>query len=100
MPRVIQFVCFVKIGNTIYLVVTGNDRVVEDLILDLLEWIETRERTYEEVMDAWRTSCPRLPVWEEANDRGLVIKDRSSSVKITPAGFALLELSGRNQAGR
>jgi D-3-phosphoglycerate dehydrogenase len=49
------------------------DTVVEALILDLLEWVTKRERTYEEVMEAWRTSCPRLPVWEEANDRGLVV---------------------------
>jgi hypothetical protein len=46
------------------------DTVVEALILDLLEWVTRRDRTYEEVMDAWRTSCPRLPVWEDANDRG------------------------------
>ena len=45
---------------------------VENLILDLLEWLAVRDRTYEEVMAAWRTSCPRLPVWEEANDRGLL----------------------------
>jgi len=36
-----------------------SDPVVESLILDLLEWISNRtERTCEEVMDAWRTSCP------------------------------------------
>ena len=50
------------------------DTVVEALILDLLEWVTRRDRTYEEVMEAWRTSCPRLTVWEEANDRGLVVR--------------------------
>jgi len=45
---------------------------VDSLILDLLEWIGSRRRPYAEVMDAWRTSCPRLPVWEEANERGFV----------------------------
>jgi D-3-phosphoglycerate dehydrogenase len=35
-----------------------TDTVVEALILDLLDWLAARERTYEEVMDAWRTSCP------------------------------------------
>ena len=45
---------------------------VEALILDLLDWLMVRDRTYEEVMDAWRTSCPRLPVWEEANQRGFL----------------------------
>jgi D-3-phosphoglycerate dehydrogenase len=45
---------------------------VEHLILDLLEWIGTSSRPYAEVIGAWRTSCPRLPVWEEANDRGFI----------------------------
>ena len=45
---------------------------VEPLILDLLEWIGPRARPYREVLEAWRTSCPRLPVWEEANKRGFV----------------------------
>src|ERR1700723_476577 len=66
---------------------------VENLILDLLEWVGRRERTYQETMDAWRTSCPRLPVWEDANDRGLVAKERRdgrSFIHVTEAGRALL----------
>jgi hypothetical protein len=66
---------------------------VESLILDLLEWLEYRERTYEEVMEAWRTSCPKLPVWEDANDRGLVTiaqVNGRSLVQTTPAGLDLL----------
>jgi hypothetical protein len=42
---------------------------IEKLILDLLEWVGRRKRTYRETMDAWRTSCPKLPVWEEVNSR-------------------------------
>src|SRR5262249_48856945 len=45
---------------------------VGSLVLDLVEWVGRRERSYQDTMDAWRTSCPRLPVWEEANDHGLV----------------------------
>ena len=45
---------------------------LEPLILDLLEWIGPHPRPYAEVMEAWRTSCPRLPVWEEANERGFI----------------------------
>jgi hypothetical protein len=45
---------------------------VDALILDLLEWLGPRPRPYREVMEAWRTSCPRLPVWEEANERGFI----------------------------
>ncbi len=69
------------------------DPVVDTLVLDLLEWLARQDRTYAEVMDAWRTSCPKLPVWEDANDRGLVIQDVRSgraAVSLTPAGFALL----------
>jgi hypothetical protein len=67
---------------------------VDALILDLLEWLADNERSYEEVMGAWRTSCPRLPVWEDANDRGLVTTVRANGpliVRITPAGNAFLE---------
>ena len=49
-----------------------NQGPVEALILDLLEWIGDGSRPYAEVMDAWRTSCPRLPVWEDATERGFV----------------------------
>jgi len=74
-----------------------ND-TVDSLILDLLEWLVERPRLYEEVMDAWRTSCPRLPVWEDANDRGLVAKEYESGrciVGISPMGRALLKQRGR-----
>ena len=67
---------------------------VEALILDLLEWLATRERTYEEALEAWRTSCPRLPVWEDATDRGLIVTELTqgcSLVRITSAGVALLD---------
>jgi hypothetical protein len=66
------------------------DSVVEALILDLLQFLAARDRTYEEVMAAWRTSCPKLPVWEDANDRGLVIIE-DGIVRITASGRALLK---------
>jgi len=71
-----------------------GDSVTESLILDLLDWLVKRDRSYEEVMDAWRTSCPRLPVWEDANDRGLVMKEQVQErcvVRVTSSGLALLE---------
>ncbi len=45
---------------------------VNDLVLDLLQWLGSGPRPYAEVLEAWRTSCPRLPVWEEANERGFI----------------------------
>jgi hypothetical protein len=68
---------------------------VEPLIADLVAWIAREERSYVEVMDAWRTSCPRLPVWEEANARGLVSRSRGEDgvamVSVTAAGREFLE---------
>ena len=58
---------------------------VPALVIDLLEWIGADGRPYAEVMDAWRTSCPRLPVWEEANAQGLV-ETRQGVVALTEAG--------------
>jgi hypothetical protein len=74
------------------------DTVVETLILDLLEWVTRRDRTCEEVMEAWRTSCPRLTVWEEANDRGLVVRENVNGrcvVRITSSGRDLLSARHR-----
>jgi D-3-phosphoglycerate dehydrogenase len=72
------------------------DTVVEALILDLLDWVAQRERTYEEVMDAWRTSCPKLPVWEDANDLGFVEIEKGM-VRITSSGRAHLKQHDRLQ---
>ena len=63
------------------------------LILDLLEWLATADRSHDDVMNAWRPSCPKLPVWEEANDRGLVLKEDVNGrcvVRITSSGRDLL----------
>ena len=45
---------------------------VQSLIVDLLEWIAPRPRPYSEVIEAGRTSCPRLPVWEEVTEHAFV----------------------------
>ena len=67
---------------------------VATLVLDLLEWIGPEPRPYSEVMEAWRTSCPRLPVWEEANARGFLTRIHregiGSVVGVSPAGLAHL----------
>jgi hypothetical protein len=70
------------------------DMVVDALIVDLLDWLANGERTYQEVIDMWRTSCPRLPVWEDARDHGFVAQENFNGreiVTITPAGFAFLQ---------
>ena len=66
---------------------------LEPLVFDLLAWIGD-VRPYAEVMEAWRTSCPRLPVWEEANARGLLECRRDArgveQVRLTPSGHDYL----------
>jgi D-3-phosphoglycerate dehydrogenase len=68
---------------------------VEALILDLLEWIGAGARPYSEVMDAWRTSCPRLPVWEEATERGFIRRHHEEGlggvISVTVLGRERLE---------
>ena len=70
----------------------------EPLILDLVEWVARQPRPYAEVMEAWRTSCPRLPVWEDAIERGLVERRADAGdamVRVTAAGHAYLQAHGR-----
>jgi hypothetical protein len=63
---------------------------VDTLILDLLEWIGPNTRPYAEVLEAWRTSCPRFPVWEDANDRGFIARHRGALVSVSAVGAAHL----------
>lgn len=66
----------------------------EALVLDLVEWVAREPRPYGEANEAWRTSCPRLTVWEDTTDRGLVRRLKSdageSLLVATEAGLALL----------
>ncbi len=55
--------------------------------MQLLEWISERARTYAETMEAWRTSCPRMSIWEDAEIDGLVMV-RDAAVQLTPLGRA------------
>lgn len=76
---------------------------VDALILDLLEWVGTEARPYEEVMEVWRTSCPRLPVWEDANARGFVEQHhepgRGRIICLSAAGAAYLQQERPNRVG-
>ncbi len=80
----------------------AQEHGLDSLVLDLLEWIAKEPRTYAQTMEAWRTSCPRLAVWEEALDRGLVARTpmpgNGMSIAITSAGSGFLARSGRRPA--
>lgn len=77
---------------------------IEPLIVDLVEFVALETRSYDDVMDAWRTNCPRLTVWEEAVSRGLVAcstaADGASIVIATDTGRTLLEREGRRPQRR
>jgi hypothetical protein len=72
----------------------NHDHRLDALVLDLVEWLLIQPRPYGEVMEAWRTTCARLPIWEEAVDRGLIVSEMVSSggvrVSVTPAGQSFL----------
>lgn len=66
------------------------------LMVEFLAWVSSRPRTYEEAMEAWQTSCPRHPVWEDALTQGLIRVARygpphQAEVTLTPEGSAILE---------
>ena len=69
------------------------------LTLQMLAWLATRPRTYAETMDAWRTSCPKFPIWEDALSDHLIRIHRPTTatsstcsvVELTPEGWTLLD---------
>lgn len=75
------------------------------LTVQFLEWLLEHPRSYAETMEAWRTSCPRFPIWEDAVDEGLISvedADGRSCVRVTAAGLALVGRgvdSGSNAGG-
>jgi hypothetical protein len=68
------------------------------LMLDLVEWIAREPRPYAEVIETWRTSCPRLTIWEDAVDRGYVVRRPTVEglrVMVTESGKRFLREHGR-----
>jgi len=66
-------------------------RAPESLVLDLVEWVAREPRPYREVLEAWKTSCPRLQVWEDAVERRLVSRRPVDGMMVaTPDGLSLL----------
>jgi hypothetical protein len=64
------------------------------LTVQLLEWISNHPRTYAEALEAWRTSCPRLSIWEDACIAGLIdCEPGSQIVSVSRKGRTLLRQS-------
>jgi hypothetical protein len=71
-------------------------RQLENLTLEFLDWVARRPRTYADAMEAWRTSCPRLTVWEDALAAGLIRVEHGQTrseclIALTPVGRAALD---------
>lgn len=61
------------------------------LTRQMLEWIAVRPREYPELMEAWRTSCPRLSIWEDACIEGLIDSQSiAGRITLSAAGKAFL----------
>lgn len=76
---------------------------LDPLIFDFLEWLERTPRTHADVLDVWRTSCPRLTVWEDAADRGFIERrfdrDLGQVIAVSEDGRRFLAVySGRTAA--
>lgn len=66
------------------------------LMVEFLTWISCQSRTYADVMAAWRSSCPRQSVWEDALADDFVRLERGvaldqSRVTLTARGCAILD---------
>ena len=71
----------------------------DPLVLDFVEWVAREPRLYAEVVGTWKTSCPRLPIWEDAADKGYVARETVVGtglvVTVTEDGAKLLRANGR-----
>ena len=65
--------------------------ILTPLMTDFLSWLATEPRDYADVMDAWRTSCPRLTIWEDAVDAGLIVQVHAAGHR------ARVEVTGQGQ---
>lgn len=75
-----------------------KSETTEALVLDFVERVAARPRTYAEVMETWRTSCARLTIWEDSVDQKLVAREHRNgvaTVKVTTLGRVLLTNAGR-----
>ena len=74
-------------------------KVADPLVLDFVEWIAREPRLYADVIGTWKTSCPRLTIWEDAADMGYVARESIAGfglvVTITEDGEKLLRAHGR-----
>jgi hypothetical protein len=68
------------------------------LTRDFLAWIARQPRSYAEAMEAWRSSCPRFTIWEDALADGLIREESGGTgtlgdlrIVLTSRGRAVLD---------
>jgi len=68
------------------------------LTREFLDWVARRPRSYADAMEAWRSNCPRHPVWEDSLLNGLIRLEGNGaaqqSVTLTARGKAFLDANG------
>jgi hypothetical protein len=71
--------------------------VVSAPLRELLAWVAREPRTYGTAMEAWRSSCPRFSVWEDALDAQLIEVDSANGagadnapVRLTARGVSVI----------
>jgi hypothetical protein len=62
---------------------------VSALTLDFLTWVASSPRSYADTMEAWRSSCPRFTIWEDALEDGLVCLESGSGARLSKANVVL-----------
>jgi hypothetical protein len=78
----------------------GTTDASAGLMMNFLDWVGQQPRTYGETMDAWRTSCPRISVWEDASLEGLVALTQDSCGVQNAVGVILTQAGADHLAGR
>jgi hypothetical protein len=69
----------------------GASPPVSLLALQFLTWVAAGPRTHDDVMDVWRSTCPRQSVWEDMVIDGLVaFQNGSKRIGLTAAGRTAL----------
>ena len=64
------------------------------LMAQFLNWVERHPRTYDDVRDAWQSTCPLNCAWEDATTDSLVTFTADGTLTLTDAGRNRLSHSG------
>ena len=78
----------------------GQPASAADLLMaQFLAWVEGGAHSYAEAMEAWRSSCPRLSIWEDAIGDGLIRIDGTGARRMAEALVVLTQQGRARLAG-